>query len=209
MKFGRALWSVGSLLTIGTILIVQYLWSLSPATGLVDRCAYIQANWDVFGPTYRIESLLTAMVAGGSFYFATRTREVGWAVVAVAQLLLLCAYPVRFAGFTSSSVEVTTLAHSIATEVTLLGFLCFMAGLIQIYLTAEGLPKWLRFPAVGLAAIAMLGFAAGYFGVLAASQAWLVFPALIVLYLLNSYYGLVVSLSRRGSFRRSSSRSLA
>ena len=200
---------MGSLLTIGTILITQYLWSLSPATGLADRCAYIQANWDVFGPNFRVEGLLTAMIAAGAVYFATRTRQVGWAVVAVGQLLLLCAYPVRFAGFAGAGPDITTLAHDFSSEVTLLGFICFMVGLIHIYLSEESLPNWVRYPAVGIATLAFFGFSAGYFGVLNAAQTLLIFPALIVLYLLNSYYGLVVTLSRRSVRSRSASRSLA
>ena len=203
MKFGRALWSLGSLLINATIIIYVYMSRRAPVGDFTSRMAYIKQNWDVYGLNWRIEFVLMAMIAAGAVFFATRTRTLSWAIVSVGQVFLLVTYPIMLTGYSSASPDLTLLSYRLATEIFVFGNLVFCCGLAHLYLNDDSMAKWLRLPAVALSGLGALNFLACFFDVISWEEALLVAPVLQVLYLVNSYYGLIVPLSRARTSRRS------
>ncbi|WP_116105893.1 hypothetical protein [Lewinella sp. IMCC34191] len=207
MKLGRALWSVGSLLINLTIVVHLIMARRMPVGDLSGRLAYVTKNWDIYSINWRIEWLLMAMIAAGAVFFATRTRILSWAIISVGQVLLLITYPVLLAGFVETSLPIASLAGRLATEIFVSGNILFLGGLGHLYLNDEIAAPWLRYPAAVLAILGTLAFVACNFGLVTLEEVTVAAPLLIVLHLVNSYYGLVVPLSRRGGSRRSSSSS--
>ena len=203
MKFGRALWSLGSLLINLTIIIYVYMSQRAPVGDFATRLAYIKQNWDVYGLNWRVEFVLMAMIAAGAVFFATRLRTLSWAIVSLGQIFLLITYPIMLAGYSSASPDVALLSHRLSTEIFVFGNLVFCFGLAHLYLNDTHLATWLRYPAVGLAVIGALNFVACFFDVISWEQALFIAPALQVLYLINSYYGLIVPLTRARTSRSS------
>ncbi len=201
MKFGRALWSLGSLLINGTILVYLYMSRRMPTTDFTVRMNYIKENWDIFGLNWRIEFVLMAMIAAGAVFFATRTRTLSWAIVSVGQLFLLITYPIMLAGYSGASLDVAMLANRLTTEIFVFGNLVFFFGLTHLYHTDETMNKWVRIPALVLSVVGMLTFMGCFFDLITWDQVLLVAPVLQVIYLVNSYYGLIVPLTRRGGRR--------
>ena len=79
MKLAKALWSLGSLLLIGTIIIYIILSSKAPID-LEARYAYINENWNIYGAHWRVELLLMAMIAIGALYFAVESKKISWSI---------------------------------------------------------------------------------------------------------------------------------
>ena len=203
MKFGRALWSLGSLLINLTIIIHLYMSRRAPIGDFSTRMAYIKQNWDVYGLNWRIEFVLMAMIAAGAVFFATRTRTLSWAIVSVGQVFLLVTYPIMLTGYSSASPDLTLLSYRLATEIFVFGNLVFCCGLAHLYLNDEALATWIRYPALALAVLGAVNFLACFFDLISWEQGLLIAPLLQLLYLINSYYGLIVPLSRARTSRRS------
>lgn len=201
MNFGRALWSLGSLLINGTIIIHLIMAQQLPAVNSAEGFAYVVENLHIYGLNWRIEWVLTAMIAAGAAFFATRTRKVSWAIIAVGQLLLLFIYPVLLTGYQAGSGEFVVLTSSIVTELFLFGNFIFLAGLGHLYIQDQQLAAALRYPAAGMATVGSLLFLACSFGLFPLDWIILLVPMFMLLQLINCYYGLIVTLSRRRSSR--------
>ncbi|MGB3799120.1 MAG: hypothetical protein WA952_04850 [Lewinella sp.] len=202
MKLGRALWSLGSLLINITIIVHLIMARRMPDGDPGARFSYVTKNWDIYSLNWRVEWILMAMIAAGAFYFATRTRTVSWAIIAVGQVLLLLTYPVLLAGFEGNSQPMASLAGNLATEIFVSANILFLGGLGHLYLNDDAAATWLRYPAAALAIVGTLACLACNFGLVTLEEVTIAAPLLMVLYLINSYYGLVVPLSRRrGSSR--------
>lgn len=195
------MWSLGSLLINVTIIIHQIMARRMPAGDPAGRFDYVIKNWDIYGLNWRVEWVLMAMIAAGAIFFAIRTRTLSWAIISGGQVLLLLTYPVLLAGYLGGSLPMATLVNRLATEIFVSGNMLFLAGLLHLYLTDEQLPLWARYPAAALALVGVLAFVGCNFGLLTLSEIVVAAPVLQLLYVVNSYYGLIVPLSRQRSSR--------
>ena len=75
MKLAKALWSLGSLLVNGPIIIYIVLSSKAP-TDLEARYVYLNENWDAYAAHWKLEFLFMTMIAIAALYFATQSRKI-------------------------------------------------------------------------------------------------------------------------------------
>lgn len=188
MKLAKILWSFGSILINVTIAIYLYLSGNAPAD-LEERFAYINDNWGIYAALWKAEFVIMTMITIGAVYFAMHFKKVGWAIVSVGQLILLTSYPLMLGGFRNTSFELASMANQIELVVFVFGNVVFALGLLHVYLTDTILSNWLRNTAATISGIAGFVFLISFLGFIGWRQAMMVGPLVIILYLINAYYG--------------------
>ncbi|MCX2718125.1 hypothetical protein [Lentiprolixibacter aurantiacus] len=191
MKLAKIFWSLGSLLINVTIIIYIALSSKAPQD-IVERYAYINSNWALYGAHWKAEFLFMTLIAIGAVFFAARFRKISWSVIVVGQLILLLTYPIMLGGYQNTPFELAEMANQMATVVFVFGNLVFFSGLLLLYREDGLLKKWLRIVAMGLSGIGALVFLITFAGVISWKQAMMAGPLINILYLINAYYGLKI-----------------
>ena len=108
MKIAIAFWSLGSLLVNGIIVIYVILSSKAPSD-LAAKFKYINDNWDLYNPMWRVEFLLMMMIAIGAFYFAINSKKISWSIILFGQIVLLLTYPIMLGGYRNTPLEVAEI----------------------------------------------------------------------------------------------------
>ena len=188
MKFGKLLWTAGSILINITIGIYIYLSSKAP-TDPIERHNYVNENWDIYSLHWKVEFLLMTLIAIGAVYFALTMKKLSWTTISIGQLILLSTYPIMLGGYDNTSIELFEMANQIATVVFVFGNLIFLSGLIILYASDNYLKKWLKWTAVVLSVITSFIFLITFIGIIDWKQALMIGPLVNVLYLINAYYG--------------------
>ncbi|SIN65350.1 hypothetical protein [Algoriphagus halophilus] len=189
MKLAKALWSLGSFLVNGTIIVYIFLSSKAPAN-LEERFAYINENWGIYNAHWKIEFLLMTMVAIGAFYFAIKSKKISWSLITIGQLVLLMIYPLMLGGYHNNPIDLAKMINQIATIIFVFGNIIFLSGLFVLYIKDNILKPWLRYTAVAFASIEVLVLLFVFADVLTWQQTMVTAPLVNVLYLINAYYGL-------------------
>lgn len=190
----RWAWIVGSLLV--NLAIAMYIWLMSRAPAdFAARHDYINANWTAFSVHWKAEFVFMALIAVGALSFAVRARTAGWCCVALGQFLLLTIYPVMMGGYLDTPVAIASAANEVSLVIFLFSNLVFLAGLVGVYWRAHEVGPMLRGFALVLALIAWLIFLACFLGLIGWSQAMLAAPLVMLLYLVNAWYGYRVELA--------------
>jgi hypothetical protein len=189
MKLAKVLWSLGSLLVNGTIIIYIMLSGNAPADPEA-RFVYINENWNIYGAHWKAEFLIMGMIATGAIYFALQSRKISWAILSLGQIILLMTYPLMLGGFRNTPFALAEMANQMATVIFIFGNLVFLSGLFLLYLEDQILKRWLRYTAVVLAGITAIVFFIIFAGIISWKQAMVIGPLANLLYLINAYYGL-------------------
>ncbi|BFP43173.1 hypothetical protein FGF1_40180 [Flavobacteriaceae bacterium GF1] len=193
MKLAKVLWSLGSLLVNGTIIIYIILSSKAPLAH-EERYAYINENWNIYGAHWRLELFLMAMIAIGAFHFAVKSRKISWSMITTGQLILLITYPLMLGGYRNTPLELAEMANQMATIVFIFGNLVFLSGLFLLYLKDRLLKRWLKYTAVVLSSCIAIVFLITFVEIINWKQALMIGPLINILYLINAYYGLKMEL---------------
>ncbi|MFC3881180.1 hypothetical protein ACFOSV_13385 [Algoriphagus namhaensis] len=191
MKLAKALWSLGSLLVNGTIIVYIILSSKAPAD-IEARFAYINENWNAYAIHWKAEFLLMTMVAIGAFYFAAKSKKISWSLITVGQLINLSTYPLMLGGYKNTPVELAEMINQIATVTFIFGNLIFLGGLLVLYLKDDLLRPWLKNTAIILSGIEVIVFLLVFTEVITWKQSMIAAPLANILYLINAYYGLKI-----------------
>lgn len=189
MKFGKLLWTVGSILINITIGIYIYLSSKAPLDPK-ERHTYVNENWEVYGMHWKFEFLLMTFIAIGALYFAFNLKKISWTIISVGQLILLSTYPIMLGGYENTTFEMSQMANQMTTIVFVFGNMIFLGGLLKLYMSDIHLKKWLKWTAIVLSGITFVTFFATFIGVIDWKQALMIGPLINVLYLINAYYGM-------------------
>lgn len=205
--WARWSWIIGSLLV--NVTIAMYIWlSMNAPSDFAERHLYVNANWGAYAVHWKAEFVFMALITVGAFSFAIRTRAAGWCFVAAGQLLLLTIYPVMLGGYRDTPVDVASAVNEIALVIFLFSNLLFLAGMALVYLRAHELGPLLRGIAFAISLLAWLVFLACFLGLIGWAQAMLAGPLIMVLYLINAWYGyrLSVRVDPPGAFAQPSGR---
>ena len=193
IDWSRCAWIAGSVLV--NLTIGMYIWlSTNAPSEFAARHAYLNENWTLYALHWKAEFVFMALIAVGAFSFAVRTRVSGWSFVFVGQLLLLSTYPVMLGGYRDTAPEIAEMMNQVSLVIFLFGNLLFLAGLVLVYLRASEIRPILRGFALVLALICTMVFAACFLNFISWSQAALAGPLVMMLYLINAWYGLKVDL---------------
>jgi hypothetical protein len=186
--WARWSWIVGSLLV--NVTIAMYIWlSLHAPAEFAERHLYVNANWSAYSVHWKAEFVFMALIAVGALSFAIRTRAGGWCFVAAGQLLLLTIYPVMLGGYRDTPLDVAAAVNEISLVIFLFSNLLFLGGMALVYLRAYEIGPVLRGVALAIALLSWLAFLACFLGLIGWAQAMLAGPLVMILYLINAWYG--------------------
>ena len=131
---------------------------------------------------------LAAMTAFAAFHFSRRDSM--WFLVAVGHLFYLGEYPLMIAGYLQAGSESEfAVLNEMAIFIFAAANMLWLLGMAGVYFREHG---WLRVAGSSLAAIGALAFFGMFTGVLGMEQAVIGGLPVIVLYLINAWYGFSV-----------------
>jgi len=191
-KLSAVLFSVASLAFF--TLIILYIFVYKPPTGAGDeKILHMNNNWGLISSIWRLEFIMVVVIAWVSFNFSTSNKW--WNLVAIGHLLMLVEYMLMLGGYPKvESEETYRIVSNMAIWVFAASNLIWLVGMAGVYQAEKG---WIKYLGGTLALIGGLVFLTIVLGLTSFSDAVFVGPLIILLYLLNVYYGLKL-LKNRG-----------
>ncbi|MEX0290020.1 MAG: hypothetical protein AB3N14_13000 [Flavobacteriaceae bacterium] len=192
MKLAKLLWISASfyLLFVGFVYI--FVLKDAPAMG-ADRLDFINDNWSWYAYQWRAEFLIAIFLSISSFLFSRDSKNVGFPIIAAGQLLVALAFPISIGSTPEASYELYSAISEATRSLITFGMVVSLGGYIVLYSGDTFLSKWLRVTAIGLASISLLIFGAGFIGRIGQSNAHRAMLIVMLLYLINGYYGIKFS----------------
>lgn len=184
-KSAGILFGVASLLMF--IMILLYFFVYQPPVGEWQvRLQYMQDHWNLIATIWRIEFLTAVIIAWVAFSLAHHTPW--WYLVAIGHLLMLVEYLLMLGGYPAAT---TREAFQVINEMALWAFAAanclWTLGMAGVYFGTAG---WLRYAGAGLAFIAGVLFGGIVLGLTTVESIMVVGPMIILLYVLNVYFGI-------------------
>ena len=170
-------------------MVLLYVIVLQPPAGdWLERVAYIKANWTLLATHWRIEFLCAVALSWVALHFSSRTSW--WYLVAIGQLSMLVEYMLMLGGYPEvKSEEGFQLVNRMAIWIFAASNLVWLVGMAGLY---SGASAWLKSTGMVLSGVCALFFLAFVLGFVTMKQAAVVGPLVMLLYLLNAWYGIRV-----------------
>jgi hypothetical protein len=186
-KIAGYTFSVASLGMFSMVLLYVVALQL-PAGDWLERVAYLKVNWTLIATHWRIEFLCVVALSWVAFHFSSRSSW--WYLVAVGQLLMLVEYMLMLGGYPQvESEEGFQLVNQMATWVFAASNLVWLAGMVGVY---SGASAWLKSTGMVLSGLCALFFLVFVLDFVTMKQAAIAGPLILLLYLLNAWYGIRV-----------------
>jgi hypothetical protein len=171
------------------IMILLYVVALqTPAGDWLVKVAHIEANWTLLATHWRIEFLCAVALSWVALHFSSRSSW--WYLVAIGHMLMLVEYVLMLGGYPEvKSEEGFHLVNQMAIWVFAASNLVWLAGMVGVY---SGASAWLKSTGMVLSGVCALIFLAFVLGFVTMKQAAIAGPLVMLLYLLNAWYGIRV-----------------
>lgn len=197
-KIAAYLWSLGSILFF--VAIVLYVFVFQPSSGTdAERTTQIINEWFLASTIWRIETIAAILLAVSSWYFATLRQSINWFLIAFGHIVMifmyanmLGSYPVA-AEFYNESSHLFPMVNDAAVWAFGVSNLLFFSGLTGIYYTNEVLNKFMSWTGAIISLIGVISSLALFFDLVTFGNLSMVGPLILILYLLNAYFGFKIA----------------
>lgn len=192
MNLAKVLWVIASLylLVVGFIYII--ILKDAPSEGLA-RFEYIQDNWGIYDHQWKAEFLIAVCLAISSLIFGSLIKNQGFQIIGVGQILIAVAFPISLGITPSADYELYSVMSTASHRLVNFGMLISLCGFLRFYWEVTILKKWLRITAIIASTLGLLSFGASFFEIISQTEAQKTMLLVIILYLINAYYGVKVN----------------
>lgn len=189
MKAARILWIIASfyLFIVGFVYIV--ILGDAPEN-YPERYEFIRANWNIYELQWKGEFMIAIFLAIASFIFANSLGRWEFYFIAVGQFLIAVGFP---PSLSLGELDVISHYEQIGKAGHLyvnFGFFISLSGFTLLHWHNDVLKHWMHKLGFVLALLATFAFGAGFIGVISTTVAQKAMPLVILLYLVNGYYGI-------------------
>lgn len=169
-------------------MVLWYIIGLrSPAGDWTVKVEHLQENWNLVAIHWRIEFIAALLMTWVAFHFSGKTSW--WYLVAIGHILMMGEYTFMLAGYPYVETrEGFNLMNQMATWAFASSNFVWLVGIAGVYFQEKG---WLKYTGTALALIAAAFFLIFMLGYIGMAQASIGGPVVMLLYLLNAYFGFV------------------